>query len=248
MTAKATFELHAELRQDQGKGASRRLRRTQDKIPAIVYGGGEAPTAITLDHKKVMHALENKAFYSHLLTLHIAGKKYKAVLKDLQRHHFKKAIFHMDFLRVSATDHINMHIPLRFIGAETAPGVLAGGIVSHPMIDVELRCLASALPEEIVVDISKLDLDQSIHLSQLKLPVGTELVAFSHGHVADHDHAVVAIHLPRQMKEEEPAPEATETEVAAKGKEAKTTAADIDAAATTTATGTKDKEKGKGKS
>ncbi|HXH54830.1 MAG TPA: 50S ribosomal protein L25/general stress protein Ctc [Gammaproteobacteria bacterium] len=245
MTAKANFELHAELRQDQGKGASRRLRRTQDKIPAIVYGGGEAPTAITLDHKKVMHALENKAFYSHILTLHIAGKKQKAVLKDLQRHHFKKAIFHMDFLRVNATDHINMHIPLRFVGAEKAPGVLAGGMVNHPMIDVELRCLASDLPEEIVVDISKLDLDQSIHLSQLTLPAGTELVAFSHGHIADHDHAVVAIHLPRQMKEEidTPAPEPTETAVVPKGKEAKASAADANATGTTD-----DKEKGKGKS
>jgi large subunit ribosomal protein L25 len=243
MTAKATFELHAELRQDQGKGASRRLRRTQDKIPAIVYGGGEAPTAITLDHKKVMHALENKAFYSHILTLHIAGKKQKAILKDLQRHHFKKAIFHMDFLRVNATDHINMHIPLRFVGAEKAPGVLAGGMVNHPMIDVELRCLASDLPEEIVVDISDLDLDQSIHLSQLKLPVGTELLAFSHGHIADHDQVVVAIHLPRQMKEEidTPAPEPTETEVVPKGKEAKAPIA-ADAA---TATGNKDNQKGR---
>lgn len=246
MTAKAIFELQAELRQDQGKGASRRLRRTQDKIPAIVYGGGEAPAAITLNHKKVMHALENKAFYSHILTLDIAGKKQKAVLKDLQRHHFKKAIFHMDFLRVNATDHINMHIPIRFVGAEKAPGVLAGGIVNHGMIDVELRCLASDLPEEIVVDVSKLDLNQSIHLSQLKLPKGTEPVAFLHGHAADHDQVVVAIHLPRQMKEEDvaPAPEAIETEVALKGKEAKASAADTDATATTTTDDNKDKGKG----
>jgi large subunit ribosomal protein L25 len=224
MTAKAIFELQAELRHDQGKGASRRLRRTQDKIPAILYGGKEAPVAICLDHKKVMHALENKAFYSHILTLHIGGKPQKAVLKDLQRHHFKKAIFHMDFLRVNATDHINMHIPLRFVGAETAPGVLAGGIVNHPLIDVEVRCLASDLPEEVVVDISKLNLDESIHLSQLKLPKGTELVAFLHGHVEDHDQVVVAIHLPRQIEEEVEAPEAegsVEPEVLAKGKDAK---------------------------
>ena len=131
-----------------------------------------------------------------------------------------------------------MHIPLRFVGAEKAPGVLAGGIVNHPMIDVELRCLASDLPEEIVVDISKLDLDQSIHLSQLQLPKGTDLVAFSHGHIADHDHAVVAIHLPRQMKEEAPEPEATETEVVPKGKEAKASAADA------TTADNNDKEKG----
>src|ERR1700730_8355351 len=93
-TAKNKFELEAELRTDQGKGASRRLRRMHDKIPAILYGGKDAPTAIALDQKKVMHALENQAFYSHILTLHIDGKKHQAVLKDVQRHHFKKAINH----------------------------------------------------------------------------------------------------------------------------------------------------------
>lgn len=222
MTAAAVFEYHAELRHDQGKGASRRLRRTQDKIPAILYGGGEPPMALILDHKKILHALENKAFYSHILTLNIAGKKQQVVLKDLQRHHFKKAIFHMDFLRVKATDHINMHIPLNFVGAENSPGVKAGGIVNHGRIDVEVRCLASALPESITVDLSALDLDQSIHLSQLKLPKGVEIAAFLHGHAEEHDVAVVSIHLPRFVEEVvAPVEEVIETEVLPKGKDAK---------------------------
>jgi len=250
MTAAAIFELTAELRHDQGKGASRRLRRTHDKVPAILYGGGEAPTALTLDHKKVLHALENQAFYSHILTLNIAGKKQKVVLKDLQRHHFKKAIFHMDFLRVKATDHINMHVPLHFIGAENAPGVKdSGGIVNHRLIDVEIRCLASALPEFINVDISHMVLDQTLHLSDLKLPKGVEIVAFLHGHAEEHNYPVVSIHLPRRVEEEVVAPveEVIETEVVPKGKEAKTSADTAAPEKTPEATATGDKEKGKGK-
>ncbi len=234
MTAKAIFEFTAELRHDQGKGASRRLRRMQDKIPAIIYGGGLPPVAITLDHKKMMHALENQAFYSHILTLDIAGQKQQAVLKDLQRHHFKKAIFHMDFLRVSATDKITMHVPLHFVGEANCPGVKAGGIVSHRLIDIEIRCLASSLPEFIEVDLSKAALDDSIHLSQLKLPKGVEIVALTHGHEADHDHAVVSIHLPRKGEAEAAPSEAKVTEVALKGKEANPATAGS-------------KEKGKGK-
>jgi len=251
MTAKPIFELNAELRHDMGKGASRRLRRTQDKVPAIIYGGGKAPLAIMLDQKKVMHALEHEAFYSHLLTLHIDGKKEQAVLKALQRHHIKKAVNHIDFLRVSASDHINMHVPLHFLNEAECPGVKAGGIVSHRLIEVELRCLATRIPEYIEVDLSKMALDQTLHLSQLKLPAGVEVVALTHGH-KEHDSAVVSVHLPRRI-EEEPSVvvAAVETEVLPKGKEANA-AADLNAPAAATSapssTASKDnKEKGKGK-
>lgn len=252
MTAKAIFELTAELRDDQGKGASRRLRRVENKIPAILYGGGEKPEAITLDHKKLMHALENQAFYTHLLTLNIAGKKQQAILKDLQRHHFKKAIFHADFLRVKATDYINMHVPLHFIGEANCPGVKAGGIISHLLMDIEIRCMASNIPEFIEVDLSNTALDQILHLSDLKMPKGVEVVALSHGQAAQHDYAVVSVHLPRRPAEEETSAGATEskvTEVMPKGKEANpATAGTATAAKTPAPTANKEsKEKGKGK-
>jgi large subunit ribosomal protein L25 len=242
MTAKAIFELNAEVRHDMGKGASRRLRRTQDKVPAIIYGGSKAPLAVMLDQKKVMHALEHEAFYSHLLTLHIDGKKEQVVLKALQRHHIKKAVNHIDFLRVSASDHINMHVPLHFLNEAECPGVKAGGIVSHRLIEVELRCLATRIPEYIEVDLAKMALDQTLHLSQLKLPAGVEVVALSHGH-KENDAAVVSVHLPRRI-EEEPSvvAEIAETEVLPKGKEANA-AADLNAPAASK----DDKEKGKGK-
>jgi large subunit ribosomal protein L25 len=221
MTSKAVFELNADLRQDQGKGASRRLRRLQDQVPAIIYGGDEPPQLVSLDQKKVMHALEHDAFFSHILTLHVAGKKQQVVLKDVQRHPFKKALLHMDFFRVKATDYITMRVPLHFVGENKAPGVKAKGIVSHRLIDIEVRCKANVLPEFIEVDISKMELDETIHLSQLKIPAGIELMAFGHGHDSEHDYAVVSIHLPRILEESPDAAEAGPvTEVIPKGKEA----------------------------
>ncbi len=250
MTAKS-FELNAELRLDQGKGASRRLRRTQDKIPAILYGGDEDPISIMLDHKKLMHALENDAFYSHILTLNIEGKKQKAVLKDLQRHHYKKAIFHADFLRISAKHPITMHVPLHFIGEAENQAIINGAIISHRLNSLEIRCLPGDLPESISVDVSNLKLDESIHLTQLKIPKGVELLALAHGQDPDHDHAVVSIHLPRTEIEPEVVVEETvETEVLPKGKEATGTTPTAKAESSETApdeSAHHDKEKSKGK-
>lgn len=227
MTAKAIFELEAELRAERGKGASRRLRRLQGEIPAIVYGANKPPVAIRLVHKDIAKALENKAFYSHILTVHIKDHhKEQVVLKDLQRHHFKKAIYHVDFQRVSATEEMNLHVPLKFVGESTCAGVKAGGMVNHHLMDVEVRCLASLLPESIEVDLSQMNLDQILHLSDLKLPKGVTLVALSHGNVADHDQAVVSIHLTRSALEPEASTETKVTEVMPKGKEANPAAAE----------------------
>jgi large subunit ribosomal protein L25 len=200
------YELTAEKRSDLGKGASRRLRRLEDKVPAIIYGGGEEPVTLSLEHNKVLKALENEAFYNHILTLHIGGKKQKAVLKDLQRHPFKPRIMHMDFLRITGKDKITMHVPLHFINDNIAPGVTQnGGLVSHLLSEVEIRCLPADLPEYIEVDLANLQLDESIHLSNLKLPKGVELVALAH----DNDLPVANIHIPRAAVEEV-SPEATE--------------------------------------
>lgn len=218
---KRAFELQAELRHEQGKGASRRLRRMQDKIPAIIYGGGQPPVAIMLDHKKMLHALEHEAFYSQLLVIHIDNKPQQVILKDLQRHHFKKALLHADFLRVSDTDKINMHIPLHFIGEANCKAVKSGAIVSHRMIEVEVRCLASKIPSFIEVDVSQMTLNQTLHLSDLKLPAGVELNALLHGHAEEHNHAVVSIHAPHVSKDAEEADtnsDAAEVETAPKGK------------------------------
>lgn len=192
------FELIAEQRNDMGKGASRRLRRA-NKIPGVIYGGDQAAQSLTLDHNSVSRHLEHEAFYSHILSVMIDGKEQKAILRDLQRHPSKPRILHLDLQRVSATEKLRMRVPLHFIGADIAPGVKqSGGIVSHLLNDAEILCLAANLPEFIEVDLSQLKLGDAVHLSDLKLPEGVELVALAH----EHDQSVATIHLPRAAVEE----------------------------------------------
>lgn len=206
------FNLQAQLRSDTGTSAMRRARRLDDAVPAIVYGGDNEPQMLNLSQKMVLHALENEAFYSSILTLDIDGKKQKVVLKDIQRHPYKPRVLHMDFFRVSATEKLTMTIPLHFVGQEEAPGAIEGGVVSHQISEVEVRCLPADLPEFIEVNISHLRMNDIFHMSQIKLPKGVELVeAAAIKEDATHDHAVVSIHPPRK----EPTPEELEAEEAA---------------------------------
>ena len=193
-----SFELNVELREDMGKGASRRLRRLEDKIPGIVYGAGKAPQAITVDHAEIIHHLEDEAFYSHILTLKVGKTNQQVILKDLQRHPFKPKVTHVDFMRIKAGEKLNTSVPLHFLNEESCPGAKAGGVISHAYTTVEIACLPKDLPEFLEVDVASLDMDQVLHLSDIKLPKGVELVELSHGE--DHDQAIVTIHKGRTAK------------------------------------------------
>ena len=188
-----TFELKAEPRGDLGKGASRRLRRA-GQVPAILYGGGQDPQPLVLNHLAVLNQLKNEAIYSHVLTLKLGDRTESVVLRDLQRHPFKPTILHLDFLRVSADRKLRVHIPLHFINEETSRGVKQqGGTVSHALIDIEIACLPKDLPEFIAVDLSELGLGQAIHLTDIPLPAGVELAdRIAPG--SDQDAIVVSIH------------------------------------------------------
>lgn len=200
------FQLNAELRTDMGKGASRRLRHA-GKVPGIMYGGKSEPTSLVFPHKDVAKSLESEAFYSHILTINVDGKAQKAVLKDLQRHPFKPIIMHLDLQRVTDTDKIRVHVPLHFKGEDIAPGVKQrGGIVNHLLKHVDVTCLAKDLPEYIEVDISALNVGESIHLSDLKLPSGSSIPGLVAG--SEHDLPVVAIVIPRVAVEAEETPAA----------------------------------------
>jgi large subunit ribosomal protein L25 len=203
------FTVEAQARADTGKGASRRLRH-QGLVPGIVYGAGKDPQSITLDHNKVIQHIEHEAFFSHILDLAVDGKTEKVVVKDMQRHPAKRLVMHMDFLRVSDKEAIRMQVPLHFLGEETAPGVKKGGNVSHLVTDVEVNCLPSDLPEYLEVDISGLDVGDSLHLSDISLPKGVELVELTHGE--GHDTAIVNIFVPRAAVEGEEEEEAEEGE------------------------------------
>jgi large subunit ribosomal protein L25 len=191
------FEVNAQSRTDTGKGASRRLRRS-GLLPGIVYGAHKKPTMISLQHHELVHALENEAFYSNLLTLKVDGKKESVVLKDLQRHPAKPFILHADFQRVKADEKIRLHVPIHFVNESVCPGIKAGGQASHVMADVEISCLPKNLPEYIEVDMSKLEMGAILHASELALPSGVELAVSD----AAEDPIVVTIHATHRSTEE----------------------------------------------
>jgi large subunit ribosomal protein L25 len=159
-------------------------------------------TSISIWHNELKKALENEAFFSHILTIELDGKKESVILKDLQRHPYKPLLTHADFLRVDKDHEIHVNVPLHFINEDTAPAVkLEGGVVTHQINEVEVVCLPKDLPEYIEVDMVAIEMDQVIHLSDLKLPKGVTIAALAHGE--DHDLPVAAIHKPRAAKVEE---------------------------------------------
>lgn len=194
------FEINANTRALQGTGASRRLRNA-GKVPGIVYGAGGEVAVIEVDHNDLYHQLRKEAFHASILSLKLDGREEQVLLRDFQMHPFKQLVLHVDFQRVSQTEKIHMKVPLHFINADVAPGVkLTGGTVSHIMTEVDISCLPKDLPEFIEVDLSNLAAGHSIHVSELKLPAGVEIVGLK-----GEDRAVATIVIPRVGVEEEAA-------------------------------------------
>ncbi len=199
---KTSFELVADPRDGvQGKGASRRLRRS-GKVPAILYGGHNEPRQIVLDHQNLLTLLVNERFFSTILELKIKGETQAAIVKDVQRHPAKNQILHMDLQRVLENEAIRMQIPLHFKGAAGSPGVKTqGGVVSHLLNLVQVMCLPKDLPEFLEIDLSAMEINDIKRLSDIPLPAGVTLVDLAHG----RDEPVVSIHHPR-AEEVEAAP------------------------------------------
>lgn len=196
--------LNATKRDDLGKGASRRLRRT-GYVPAILYGGKREPLSLTLEQREIQKEMKVEGFYSQILTLALDGSKQKFIIKAMQRHPYKPLVLHMDLERVSDDKELTVQIPLHFINEDSAKAVKQnGGVVSHHLLNIEISCLPSDLPEFIKVDLADVELDQTVHLSDLKLPKGVTCVALSH----DDNKAVVSIHLPKAVVEEDSSPSA----------------------------------------
>lgn len=189
----STISLPAQARDQRGKADVRRIRRQQDLMPAVVYGAGKEAVSIAIEHRHILRALDNEAVYSQVLELDIDGKKESVVLKALQRHPYKVKILHADFLRIDAKQSLHMLIPLHFINESEAPGAKAGGVFTHTLSEVEVACLPSNLPEFIEVDLSTVELDSSVHLSDLVLPKGVELVALQGEE--PQDMTVASVHM-----------------------------------------------------
>ncbi len=206
----AIFNLDAEVRTDLGKGASRRLRHA-DKVPAILYGSDKEPVALTLAHNKVLQAQEFEAFYSHVLTLNIGGEKVEALLKDMQRHPYKNIIMHLDFIRIDAKHTISTNAPIHFLNEESV--VKLGASVAHHMTEIAISCLPKDLPEFIEVDVANLEVGQTLHLSDIKLPKGVTSDELEKGE--DHDQAVVTANAAKGPSEADQDEAASEEDSAA---------------------------------
>ena len=193
------FEFVAESRGHSGKSAARRARRAGN-VPAVIYGGHSDPQMLVLNHNEVIKHLEHEAVYSHVLDVTVDGKTEQAILKGVQRNPAKFQIQHLDFLRVNMSEAVKVHVPLHFTNEHTSVGGKKGGIAAHSLADVEVSCLPAALPEFIEVDLSGLDIGETLHLSDLVLPAGVEIVVLAQG--PEHNLPVVSMMASKASKDE----------------------------------------------
>ena len=210
------FEIDAEAREGLGRAKNRRLREL-GRVPAVVYGGGKDPSPIALDRNSLVQQMGLEAFYTSILNLKIDSRIQPVVVKDVQRHPARSTVMHLDFQRVVADEEITLNVPIHFVGEEVAVGVKEqGGVIEHTLTDVEISCLPANLPEYIELDVSAMELNDILHLSDIKYPEGVSSTQLQHG----HDSPVVAIHPPRREEVEAPAEEGEVAAAAPEGEAA----------------------------
>ena len=198
-----THEIAAQARNDEGKGASRRLRRASF-VPAVVYGAGQPAQSIQIEHNTILLAAKHEWFFSSMLDLNVDGKVQKVLVRDWQKHPFKQQMLHMDFLRINENEAIRVNVPIHFLNQEKSPaGKTAGVVISHNLNEVQIACLPKDLPEFIELDLADLKPGDIVHLSQLKLPANVEIPELHLG--ADHDVAVVTAVTVQEEVDEAPA-------------------------------------------
>ena len=220
--------LNAEIREDVGKGASRRLRH-QGKIPAVIYGGKKDPATLTLEHDLLMHAAANESFYSSILEIKVAdGRTQKVVVRDVHHHPYKLQIMHLDFLRVSAEQILRISVPIHFIGEdESDAGNISGVIIQHLVTEVEIAALPADLPEYLDVDLSGLEEGGVVMLSEIILPEGVEIPALA-GDEEDTTMIANTVHVKESQGTGVAAAEEAELEAAAEAGEEPIVDADAD--------------------
>jgi large subunit ribosomal protein L25 len=170
----------AEIREDVGKGASRRLRR-QGKIPAVIYGGKKEPATLTVEHDPLVHAAAEESFYSSILEIRVGdGRSQKVVVRDVHHHPYKPQIMHLDFFRVSADELLKISVPIHYIGEEESEAGKASGVVIQYLItEIEIEALPENLPEYLDVDLSEMEDGDVVMLTDVKLPEGVSIPALA---------------------------------------------------------------------
>ena len=216
------IHLNAEPRSDSGKGASRRLRHL-GLVPAIVYGGDGEPVQISLKQNEFSHQLENDAIYTQVIDLQVGGDTEEVILRDLQRHPFKNKVMHADFFRIDKNTPIKVVVPIHVNNAEECVGVkMDGGMLTQLVTEIEIIALPKHLPEYLELDVENLNLGETLHLSDIKMPEGVEITAMLNVEETehdDHDLGVLSV-VKTRAEEEEVEVEAPEGEEGAEGEAA----------------------------
>jgi len=197
-----SITVNATEREDQGKGASRRLRK-EEKVPSIIYGGKTDPQMITLGIHEITHLLEDENTFTSVLDLMVGKSKESVVLKDIQRHPAKNTITHVDFLRVDAKQTLVTTTPLHFVGMEENEALRVGNMLNQFVVSIEISCLPKDLPHGIDVDVTNLEVGDHLSLTDLVLPEGVIITSLQHEDVEAHDQTVCSVSEPKVIEEEE---------------------------------------------
>jgi len=197
-----SITVNALVREDQGKGASRRLRK-EEKVPSIIYGGTKEPLMISLNIHEITHLLEDENTFTSVLDLVVGKSKDSVVIKDIQRHPAKNTVFHVDFLRVDAKHALITTTPLHYIGMEENEALKLGNMLNQFVVSIEISCLPQDLPHGINVDVTNLELGEHLTLTDLILPEGVIITSLQHEDVEAHDQTICSVSEPKIIEEEE---------------------------------------------
>ena len=197
-----SITVNALVREDQGKGASRRLRK-EEKVPSIIYGGTKEPLMISLNIHEITHLLEDENTFTSVLDLVVGKSKDSVIIKDIQRHPAKNTVFHVDFLRVDAKHALITTTPLHYIGMEENEALKLGNMLNQFVVSIEISCLPQDLPHGINVDVTNLELGEHLTLTDLILPEGVIITSLQHEDIEAHDQTICSVSEPKLIVEEE---------------------------------------------
>ena len=200
-----TLTLPAETRERAGKGASRALRR-EGRVPAVVYGAGQEPLAIHVEEKELARQLMTGHFFNSIVEVEVGGQKLRTLPKDVAFHPVTDRPLHADFLRLAKGATVHVNVPVVFANEELSPGLKRGGVLNVVRHELELVCAADKIPEDVSIDVTGFDVGESIHISHVKLPEGSESA------ITDRDFTIATIVAPSALKSEEGDTAKTEAE------------------------------------
>lgn len=201
----SSVEIVAELRDVKGTGAARSVR-SKGMVPGIVYGGNEEPCAISINHKELLQEIEKGAFFSRMFTLPLGKKKQNVVAKDIQFDRVTDVPIHVDFMRVNKDSTVHVHVPVHFENEAKSPGLKRGGVMNIISHQIEVVCPADSIPQSFTVDLSGIEINQSIHIDAISLPSGASFAN------KERDYTIVTIAAPRGMTEAEASGDADSAE------------------------------------